>query len=339
MSLLIDIKKISNMNQIMNAIDPIPICDENMGVIIITDKLNKLKSIETNRIMFLNTTEFISSITGYSFVCFNSKRCILKEGCLDNLEIVIQNTLRYLPNNIMLICKGLSNSSKDKLKLCGFIPISDVSFGRLNDINIPPPLSGHIQNSTCSMNIFRMSDTTYNYMKDLSNRGSILSNGSIRQHEIAGVMEPGICNNNVKELNLCDKLSGANGSVSMKPSPFSFHTHPVEAYEQRSVKYGWPSATDYITFYKATVLYPLLILHIVVSVEGFYVLSKPHHHVTEISEKIEKAIRENKVIDKTKSYTPEEHVAGISSMRVDGLRIVNVKFFTWRDDKSPLFEI
>ena len=61
--------------------------------------------------------------------------------------------------------------------------------------------------------------------------------------------------------------------------PFTFHTHPSEAYLRHNLSLGWPSTQDYITS-----VYSMIngcAAHFVISKEGVYVISLTKESIIE----------------------------------------------------------
>ena len=58
----------------------------------------------------------------------------------------------------------------------------------------------------------------------------------------------------------------------LPPGMYNFHSHPREAYETANVKFGWPSAQDYVGFLMAF-LEDGTVMHLVTTIEGMYIMS------------------------------------------------------------------
>ena len=79
-------------------------------------------------------------------------------------------------------------------------------------------------------------------------------------------------NINVLDINQDKMIEGEEQGVPIVEALYNFHSHPKEAYITNKVNKAWPSAQDYIGFLLA-VLEDNTILHIVVSIEGIYIIS------------------------------------------------------------------
>lgn len=77
---------------------------------------------------------------------------------------------------------------------------------------------------------------------------------------------------NVLDINPDKWIEGEEQGVPIVEALYNFHSHPKEAYITNKVNKAWPSAQDYIGFLLA-VLEDNTILHIVVAIEGIYIIS------------------------------------------------------------------
>ena len=97
---------------------------------------------------------------------------------------------------------------------------------------------------------------------------------SMTQKEHAGAMYVSGTNGdvNVLDINQNKWIEGKEQGVPIVEALYNFHSHPEEAYIANKVDKAWPSAQDYIGFLLA-VLEDNTILHIVVAIEGIYIIS------------------------------------------------------------------
>lgn len=65
---------------------------------------------------------------------------------------------------------------------------------------------------------------------------------------------------------------GKEETVSISEGVYNYHTHPVSAYVKNDIKIGWPSLQDYKGFLSSIEHFDT-IFHMVVAVEGVYILS------------------------------------------------------------------
>ena len=84
--LTIDVNNIvvpNKLNSFKELIQPIPTTSDKLGLYVrvptsTIDVLNG-KSKGSDRVMYLNSTEFISSITGYAYVCYNDDKGVCEK--------------------------------------------------------------------------------------------------------------------------------------------------------------------------------------------------------------------------------------------------------------------
>ena len=110
---------------------------------------------------------------------------------------------------------------------------------------------------------------TLSFIEPTKNKDS-----SMTQKEHAGAMYVSGKNEdvNVLDINQNKWIEGKEQGVPIVEALYNFHSHPEEAYITNKVDKAWPSAQDYIGFLLA-VLEDNTILHIVVSIEGIYIIS------------------------------------------------------------------
>lgn len=185
----------------------------------------------------------------------------------------------------------------------------------------------------------KLSDKTIKYFRKLSNMGSTMNgDGVITQKEIAGILvTTNVDDSLVYDLDV-DKtsiVSGDEEGVNIAGGLYNFHSHPKEAYIRNDVKYGWPSAQDYIGFFSSAVEHDT-ILHIVVAVEGFYVLSVSSHWVNR-KDDVDRSciefiaknydIRYAETDDET--HTPVWYVNKINNILYENFPLFVVQYVPW----------
>ncbi len=80
---------------------------------------------------------------------------------------------------------------------------------------------------------------------------------------------------NIFRLSSSKVKNGDGETAEMIIKRAGYHTHPEPAYVSHNCSLGWPSKDDYITFLETFLRYNT-VLHIVVSLEGFYILTIPY---------------------------------------------------------------
>jgi len=358
MSLLIDVDSIINPRDVPSLkkmIQPIPENDgRHVGIVLVVsqhqiDKMKENNSIE-ERINYLDDYRFLSNITDYSYVLFDKlkKECeIGKVSGSKMLRKVVENTMRYLPHDVTLKC--VVGAGKVQLFIENGFGIREIKDGwilmeRKNDMqyerqtrNMSNINKFHQSNRSVNVCTFsaQLSKECINYMKGLPTRGVTLNQDkSVSQKEIIGHMKvTSITDNlvNVLDVDIGTIARGEEENVSIDPTQITFHSHPAEAYKRHNVKLGGPSGTDYSTFL-VTRNDNNLIMHIVVSIEGFYVMSCSRKWIlsdqTVTDEMYDHLVKIMK-IKRFDSETPHTHVAEINSIEVDGVIPLVVEFIPW----------
>jgi hypothetical protein len=359
---MIDVNNVINKHDLgllKKRLGPQPVTRETVGVVLVIDELTlkELKNKGKHKVKYINTTKFINSIKDSTYVSFNvkTKSCDISYSSVSMIEHIVKNTLRYLPNDFTLTCK-VEITDKNYISMLtknGFngseIHDSHINMSRINDVIInDDELTGetlfYTTNSdhlSCKYTA-RLSESSITYLRGLPERGVTISNGKFSQKEIAGSFVTGsIDHNMVHSLDVGKyKISHDTEKVDTIPSLVTFHTHPVEAYERNNVDVGWPSKTDYISFLKVADKVNL-ILHIVVALEGFYVISRSRdwfENGGRFDSRVEKAINENTAFDKGINKEGDWHVDNINKIKVDGLSILKVYLIPW-NEPTTIFEV
>jgi hypothetical protein len=363
MSLLVDVNNIIKPRKLLlleQKVGPFPITDDATGVVLIIgeDMLAKLKSKNKGdeRINYMNTLDFLQSIYDFGYISFNIKNkvCNIPVESIRCLEEIIKNTMRYLPNDFTLCCKVLIHDTILISTLIdnGFvgseIKNSYIEMSRINSVFIDSSvreetiISTPVTNSSHCKYRARLSDEAIKYLRRIPERGVTIRNGVFSQKEIAGSLVTGVIDDSmVHYLDIGQNQNyGDDQNVHTVPSMITFHTHPVEAYERNNVTVGWPSSTDYISFMKVGEQVNL-IMHIVVALEGFYVISRNKEWFESrriFDDKAEAIVRSSMAFEKLPSRTGNWHVNQINRITVDELHIIKVFFVPWSKPKT-IFEV
>ena len=363
-SILVDVKSIitpsSNLPSLKQFIGPIPKTKKSVGVIIVLPRHQlitlKSKSTPKERIDYMNDPSFISSIIDFSYLVFDKKTCSVLGS---NFEHLLENTLRYLPNDMTLECRIPLQEYSQAHKKYGFNVHSQtddyIVVRRLNDVpykkidyDLTLDSDYDDDNRLRSVCVFkaRLSDAAVHYFKDFAKRGSTFNrNGTLSQKEIAGsLIVTKIDRNLVNYLDVDFTSlvkSGDAENVSTVPTQITFHSHPIEAYKHHKVEIGNPSSTDYASFLKVQDEFNL-ILHIVFSLEGFYVVSCSED-LLELKQKITpeviKFVKKELVTKYDADQSIEHHVDKINNTRFKGqIQLVEVQFIPWSNPEN-VFEV
>ena len=372
-SLLIDFNKIvepNNLHALVRKCHPIPYTQESLGLFLII----RQKQYETlislpkgeERIIYINSSTFINNIINISWLIYDKKKklCELIGAEGDMLSMVLEKTLINIPNDVLLcvwIDLDYSKNAKminDYIKagfrdpyitkispsglrfteygFCLFRENNVVNNDSRNDINHLLTQFNTIEKGFCTLKFLLCKDTI-KYLQATCKLGSTLNkNGVITQKEVAGrLLVKKVDNHFIHHLEV-DRNSivyGEEESVPIVKGLYNFHSHPSEAYERNKSKFGWPSAQDYVGFLSAVVNYDT-ILHIVVSIEGFYILSLSSYMAaneftidTKITSFIMKEYKLNCL--KGNEYTTCWYINKVNDLKYEGHSIFLVQYIPW----------
>ena len=185
----------------------------------------------------------------------------------------------------------------------------------------------------------KLSKKAIKYLKSVSKIGSTINaNGVITQKEIAGRLIIGkVRKDLVYELDVdhTSIMYGEEEQVDLISGLYNFHSHPQEAYDRHNQTIGWPSAQDYVVFFESSLIYDTLI-HIVASVEGFYVLSLSkfwfnNKNVSDIQKQVKKFIIDNYNKCSQKDNTIDWYISTINGITYEGFQLFQVQYVSWND--------
>lgn len=371
-SILIDYKNIINPNNLtllLKYTKHTPITNYHLGLILhLNDtEYKNLESIPRGKekILYINTPEFINGILGFTYLVYDKKRkiCELVINEDNMLNNVIDTTMKNLPNDIILwvsislqdkdfliktrkyMMENFNNPYISNKSPLGFIFNSNrICLTRNNDI-LEKLTNEEIKNTInqfktnfnlkCSLKC-SLTTKTLNYLKKLCHIGSTVNkDGGITQKEIAGSFFISKTSSNLTHYLEVDRKSIVTGSeegVELSGSLYNFHSHPIEAYNKYKVKLGWPSAQDYIGFLASNINYDT-ILHIVSSLEGYYIISLSEYWVDKkdkLGDNILKFISVNYDFKYKKNETVEWYIQQVNRIKFNNLYpLFLVQFFEW----------
>lgn len=377
-SLLIDFDNIikpNNLTRLVNKIKPLPESKYHIGLVLVIPhtRLQLLEKVPLGygRVNYINTQDFVNDIVGYAYIIYDKKKKLCEimgmRGWLT--EHILNSVLTSIPNDVTLwvgieIGDELFENLVQEYKQTGFqnpyiCKTSPLGFAfsyyglcmlKQNDIveedignDVEYVLKQFIkmQENNCTIKL-RFTDTTLKYFKQLSRIGVTLNkNGSITQKELSGVLNTGIASEDqVFPLEL-DRISITSGeeeeAMSLK-GHYSFHTHPEEAYKRHRVSLGWPSAQDYVAYLSSVKIHNC-ILHIIVALEGLYVLSMNNYWIDKQAD-LDNAvdfIRKYYDIPYESNRTSEWYVRKVNSISYQNYPIFMVQFFNWENANDVLF--
>lgn len=275
--------------------------------------LKQLNSIElgNERVSFMNSQEFVDAIYDFSYLIYNKNKGVCGIVGLEKmhmLEHVVDSAMSGIPNDVYLTIgvsitdSELTNCVREFIKngfcnpyicrsntvghvykdygICFFrantLLDNQTNIDEVND-DISYVINEYKKNKVqnCKMSVV-LSDKVIPFLKQICHTGSTFNNdGSISQKEAAGSLVVSSIDSELVHQMDVDRntiVSGEEEGVSVSRGLYNFHSHPREAYERNNVKYGWPSAQDYYGFL-SSFLNNNTIFHIVVTIEGVYILS------------------------------------------------------------------
>lgn len=330
-----------------------------LGLILVIDQthIDVLKSkIGNEKIKYLQSSLFMDSVMLSCFVFYTKDKCCFDSGCKKHVETVVKCCMRYLPNTTRLVCKTDDPAFIEELKENMFTVEKITKNGmvkltRINNVfvsdfvvnndNFKKYIDSQSFYETCSYK-FKFDRKVIEYFKTLPFSGvSINKDSSISQKEFVGHLVTQSINSKM-EHNLVlpfRAVLGDEESVDYKVKLITFHSHPEQAYIKNNVKLGCPSMTDYSSFLKVASKV-FVIMHIVVTIEGLYILSIPHNWIVSglsFDENIIKIIEDSGLTDKNKNKSALGHALNMSKLKYKNTRFINVDFVKWDESYNSHF--
>ena len=171
---------------------------------------------------------------------------------------------------------------------------------------------------------------TVSYLKSLCFSGkSKNKDGSVTQKEMAGSLYLDQVDHKIK-VNKESVTLGEEHGIELENATFNFHSHPLEAYNFFNTRLGWPSGHDYKGFLDSY-LDTGTILHVVVAIEGVYIISIKKDFVN--SKSILMKLKKNKQLLKThkipfnNASSPQQYLDIIQNIPGN---IFHVAFYDWQ---------
>ena len=370
-SILIDFDNIIRSNHLSlleNRISPIPTTKHSLGLVLVITKkqYNSLQLIckGYGRVKYMNSEYFVDSISGYAYLIYDKKKRVCEIMNLEGsvLPLVMQSILGSIPNDVTLWIGTLLDDShleliKDYISVGFNYPYisktSPLGFSfskyaicmlRGNDIIDDNNATNDVKyvltqflakkKGYCMLSA-RLSNNAIKYLRHASKLGSTLNNnGEITQKEIAGRLIAGIIEDDLTfqlDVDRDSIIRGDEEGVDIIDGLYNFHSHPQEAYDRHGVKLGWPSAQDYVGFMGSAIVYDT-ILHIVVCLEGFYVIFMSDYWVNKkelLGRDINSFILEKYDLCSEKKQPINWYVRKINNVTYKGFPLFTVQFISW----------
>lgn len=371
--LTIDVNKIiipNDLNVFIKLIQPIPTTSDRLGLYVQVPKkiIGILNGIPKgkSRVLYLNSPEFTSSITGYAYVSYNDNKgvCEIVRILGVPLKEVVLHTMGVFPNDAIVWigipmegivigdCQELCSAGFSEPHISAKKPSGDPfqSYGlcmlKRNDNKLQEFSSiGSVRyvllefekkTGICAMQI-KLSSDAIRYLRDLQKIGmTVNSDGTVSQKEMAGnLVRKNVDNDLVHHLDIDYKsmITGGEMGVAIAPGLYNFHSHPRDAYSRAKVKYGWPSAQDYVGFLMGF-LEDNTILHLVTSLEGLYFLTMSKYcleNKERLSTEITPFILKKYNFCGVAKMTPIQYTRTINDIRYHGEHLFVVQYVPWYD--------
>ena len=270
----------------------------------------------SKRLSYLNSKEFIKNIKGHCYFVYNPK--------LKTCEVIYTGVGDD-------VCKGLYNDLLHTLPHDVSIITNKGTF--INDRNVRGG-SNRGGDGVIHLNqtlAFKLDSDTIEYFRDISQRGNSLNkDGTISQKELIGSLDVIGKEGDVLVLGVDVHSIFIGNSEDVKPSTskFSFHTHPREAYEKHETNIGWPSCKDYIAFL-STIIRHKCIMHLVVAIEGIYIISLSPDMIGDLKDMDKKVISRQCNAINNKSKPIQEYIDGINNITYKGNYVFDVDYVEW----------
>lgn len=347
-----------NLHNYFNPILILIIPNENQNFL---DKLEK----GYQKIKYINSNTFINSIVDYCFFDCNLeiKSINIYENLNKNyIDLILETVLTYFSTDFKIILKLGKNIDFD-IVLFYFsknfdFPEIDSEYNlilyRKNKIyekleNKLDFLTNYLDfvlknfearlrdNQTfIDLQLVLESDTIKYLSKVLLSGATVNKDNSITQKEIGGRFY-------VKDVKLSnfihildfdkDSISyGDEDKVYVVEGLYNIHSHPKSAYQKYQVKYGWPSAQDYIGFLSSVFVYNT-ILHTVLSIEGIYFISLTKKARINIEKLVESKVFTyimkyiTKMLESVKNI--KQYLLLVNNIKVEGNKVFSVVFEKW----------
>ena len=362
-SLLLDYSNIIKPHQLplfTQHVAPKPITPHHLGLILIvpTLSLQTLKDLPSGpeRIEYLGSVEMVRSIVAWVYVIYDSKGklCDILAPPEAYMGLIVGALETSLPNDITL-CVKANLTQIDLIE-----EYINVGFGnpyicqssslcmskQNNTLPTQSPVGvaseiaytlSQVSQPDCSA-ILQLETPTLNYLKTLTTVGSTLNDsGAITQKEVAGALHvilttPELVH--VLEVVPESIITGEEEGVPIAVGLYNFHSHPKAAYERHRVELAWPSAQDYVGFLLA-VREDHTICHLVISIEGIYIMSLSTQFDVIVDEDIVKFIQDKYDISYNSGDTSLEYLHKVNNLLYNGIPIFDCQYLSWEEAGTP----
>lgn len=323
--------------------------------------VNSLKVAGGKRKEFVNSRKFISSISKKGLVIFSPKKkvCSLINcfGSLTDTIHCLQSQFHITPDTTLWVsCDLKDRNLKQKVKemlltgftspyictsnpfskshspsLCMYKQCNQKSCPIISIQNVIYVLHEYMKSQPfCSLSL-TFDPKTVTFLKSLCFSGkSKNKDGSVTQKEMAGSLYLDQVDHKIK-VNRKSITLGEEHGIELENATYNFHSHPLEAYDHFNTRLAWPSCHDYKGFLDSY-LDTGTILHVVVAIEGVYVVSIKKEFVNSKSILL-KLKKNNKILKNFKipfnnASSPQQYLNIIQNIPDN---IFDVSFHNWQD--------
>ena len=359
----------NNLDLLKNRVMPFPKTSLKLALILMVT-LENLETLQrtpkgNDRVTYINTPEFVGSITGYAYVTYDPEKKVCEViktvgVSMKNISIEIMGvfpTNSLLWSGISVDDPKLRNKTREMI-LAGFgdphvskkspsgTPFQSCGLCMVKHNNNQLGVSttkGDVEyvltefeerSGVCQMQACLTSEAI-EYLRDLQKIGmSLNSDGSITQKEMAGNFKCENINNDFihyLSIDYDSLIIGDEMGVDIAPGMYNFHSHPREAYETANVKFGWPSAQDYVGFLMAF-LEDGTVMHLVTTIEGMYIMSMSEYCLENkgnLPIELATFILENYDLCAVTNKTPLQYTQEINNVLYRGHHLFTLQYLSW----------
>ena len=348
-----------------------------IGLILIIESL-QIQNLENlphgiDRVEYINSLSFVNSIKDYMYLIYDQKKslCEIIDFKKEFAVEILESVLTSLPHDVIVLVNinlrdknwikltkvytdiGFNNPYISKGSLLGFSfneyhlyllkeNNPHTTRNAFNDVLYVVDQFNNRKTQNCAIQI-KLSKKTCNYFKQLAKSGATLNkNGSISQKETAGSLDIHSVDNNLVyslDVNKNSIILGDEETVPIINSRYNFHSHPKEAYERHKVKMGWPSSQDFLG-YLGSIMQFRTILHIVVCIEGVYIISLGNFWVDkfdQLDDKVISFIKKN-YDDAYMSKKIKEYIKKVNNIKYKDHPLFLIQYLDW-DNIENTFSI
>ena len=276
---------------------------------------------------YLATPDFSPDSISYIHYDQVEDMCELdEETCTGKVGRVLLATARYLPPSTTLFAFRPKRRKYQVELAAAEFKIEGDRFMR--EVTPSPIVESYEQDGLDSTTDgVRLSEGAAKYLEGLP-MGAIERAGE-SQREIAGELK--LTKGNVLEIMMPGNLGKLKSVKLNKSAPYTYHSHPDDAYRASGVGMGFPSPKDYTIFF----VNKTMKLHFVASREGLYVMARGQEEITDVNAtEFRNLLDDSSIASKTNGMSGSEHAKAITD-----LGFFRVSFVEWRNKNKFIIYI